>query len=797
MRMIITQEKINKKYMEKIQIPSKASLRVYWDDKPENYSRGDISKIRNYFANKYGVSKHLINVIFRPVKKDKDGNTIEITGSGIENIMDINYQHQLFKEWITRENKVVDFDRLLALDKKVNESIQFKSNEFNYRSWNLKYLLLDNFLCFGEQNKIPFDKLNGINVITSEPLNQGGKTTFSIDALLFLFFGSTTKTDKNEDIFNKFSGKNELTVRGVIEINGDDYIIERIMIRTPKRDGTGYTIKNNVSYYSILPDGEEIPLDGKDGIETTQMIINTIGTESDFMTTILATAQNLEDLVETQATARGKLLTRFIGLEIIEQKEESARAMYNAFAKTMKSNLYNIIDLTNEVSEHEENIVMINGNLELHESNLIKIKDELVTLNSDKESLLTSKQEIDKEIIQLDPEKIKRDMGVITEKGKLEADNLTVYNKRLVEIGEVSFNEQLYEDNLTKQRGLKLNNETNQREITRLDGLNTELKNSEVCTMCKRPLDGIDHTDHINENIVKIDTLQKQIIIDTKKLDELSKVILDMKSKKELSDEKDRLEIKKGRCEVEINSLRNDLKSKKNDLAKYELNNSSIELNRKIDIEISGVNAKIQRNEGDRDIIVTKIQKCKSEIEQNELDIINKNKLIETIKKEDQVEKIYKIYIEMVGKKGISKLVLRSVLPIINFELHRLLDDVVDFSLELEINSKNDVDFIIVKDGVRNSLKSGSGLEKTAASLALRCVLSRVSNLPKPNFIGFDEVLGKVANENLEYIKLLFDKIRDMFEIVLLITHNNIVKDWADSIITIKKTDNISTISTR
>ena len=622
-------------------------------------------------------------------------------------------------------------------------------------------------------------------------------TTFSIDSLLFLFFGTTSKSDKNEDIFNQFSGKNELSVRGLIDITGDDFIIERLMTRSPKRDGTGYTIKNTVNYYEVLPDGEEKLLDGKDGVETTQRIIETIGTESDFMTTIIATGKNLEDLIDTQATARGKLLTRFIGLEIIEQKEQAVRDMYNAFSKTMKSNHYNIIDLGNEVNEHGENIISIGVALESNETNLKRINDELAVLNLQKEKLLTSKQEIDDTIIQLDPDKINKDIDGITEKGKLESVNLESYKARINEIGKVSFDELVYEDTLTQQRSCKLDKESDEREITRLETLNLELKDSEICTMCKRPLDGIDHTDHVIENTNKIELLKSNIIKHSKKLTNLSEKLTTMKQNKDLSDEKDKLELKKDRCEVVINSLRNDLKAKKNDLNKYNLNNSAIELNRQLDVEIMGVNAKIQRNDGDRDITLGKIQKCNTEIKQNNLEIENKNKIIEIIKKEDKIEQIYKIYIDMVGKKGISKLVLRTVLPLINFELHRLLDEVTDFDVELEINSKNDLDFIIVKDDVRKFLKSGSGLEKTAASLALRCVLSRISNLPKPNFIGFDEVLGKVANENLDYMKLLFDKIRDMFDIVLLITHNPIVRDWSDNIITIKKVDNISSISTK
>ena len=169
--------------------------------------------------------------------------------------------------------------------------------------------------------------------------------------------------------------------------------------------------------------------------------------------------------------------------------------------------------------------------------------------------------------------------------------------------------------------------------------------------------------------------------------------------------------------------------------------------------------------------------------------------MIEIIKKEEEVDKIFKIYIDLVGKKGISKLVLRSVLPIINSEAQRLLEDVCDFEIEVFMDDKNEVQFLINKDGVSKPIKSGSGLEKTASSLALRSVLGKISTLPMPNFITFDEVLGKVASENIDKLKVLFDKIKDMYEIVFLVTHNDLVKDWGDNVITVVKSDNISKIS--
>jgi DNA repair exonuclease SbcCD ATPase subunit len=196
-----------------------------------------------------------------------------------------------------------------------------------------------------------------------------------------------------------------------------------------------------------------------------------------------------------------------------------------------------------------------------------------------------------------------------------------------------------------------------------------------------------------------------------------------------------------------------------------------------------------------KDDTISKIERVSSDIQGHKINIATKSKLIDTIKKEEEIERIFKVYIDLVGKKGISKLVLRSVLPIINSEVQRLLEDVCDFEVEIFMDDKNDVQFLINKDDTSKQLKSASGFEKTAASLALRGILGKLSTLPMPNFITFDEVMGKVAPENIEKLKALFDKIKDMYEIVFLITHNDLIKDWSSNIVTVVKENNISRIS--
>ena len=151
---------------------------------------------------------------------------------------------------------------------------------------------------------------------------------------------------------------------------------------------------------------------------------------------------------------------------------------------------------------------------------------------------------------------------------------------------------------------------------------------------------------------------------------------------------------------------------------------------------------------------------------------------------------------EAFGKNGLSKIIMKTMMPLINSELQRLMEDSCYFKLEIRINDKNEVEFLMIDNssGIEKLMVSGSGYERTIASLALRSVLSKVCTLPKPNIVVFDEVFGKISNDNLEMVSEFFIKIKDYFEKIFVITHNPMVSQWADTIVKIRKENNISKV---
>jgi len=218
-------------------------------------------------------------------------------------------------------------------------------------------------------------------------------------------------------------------------------------------------------------------------------------------------------------------------------------------------------------------------------------------------------------------------------------------------------------------------------------------------------------------------------------------------------------------------------------------NNNTDSLIVKADLRLSELKIELQTVE-------RQVSNSNFEISKNNEKVIKNLELIDKIKEEQVKEGKYKVYLELYGKNGISKKIMKNMMPLINSELQRLLQDSCYFRLEVKISEKNEVEFWMIDNNtqVEKLMVSGSGYEKTIASLALRAVLSKVCSLPKPNIVVFDEVFGKISNDNLEMVYEFFIKIKEYFENILVITHNPLISQWADNTIKVKKVDNISKI---
>ena len=660
-----------------------------------------------------------------------------------------------------------------------------------FKRWFIKNIEFSNFLSYGEGQKIDFDKCNGISVVESNPSNFGGKTVLSVDLLLFLFFNETTKTTKAEEIFNRFTDKNKVFVKGEIVIDGDEYIIVRNIERKKSKSGD-WNVKTELDFFKKLSDGSLQNFTGEQRRETESFIKTSIGSKDDFLMTILTTATNLEDLIDAKPTARGQVLSRFMGLDFLKKKEETGKEIYSEFSKSMISNLYSSEKLKTDNETYIGQIKSFEDDNKIQQTNLIDSQDRIIKGQEYRDNLLKSKHtDIDKEISSLSPDKV---IGEI-ESFKIQKKGI---ENQLSSIKVVEPSEFYHED---KHDEVKEDINNLFKEVIRIDtqisAINTLKSSVEGGIKCEHCGIELMNATITNAKIAELDGLimqktQKEVLMQ----DLIGKERGFTQLKKEF-DEYEKNKLIKEKYELSIESFDLKIKSLDEKLSKYNELQDKISTNEKLEIQIIKAGLRIDELESEKNSITRKIDSNNYQIESYKEKIGQNETKIRKILEEAQKEKIYKVYLEIYGKNGVSKMIMKTMMPLINSELQRLLEDSTHFRLDIRINDKNEVEFIMVDNNtqVEKLMSSGSGYERTIASLALRAVLSKICSLPKPNIIVFDEVFGKISNDNLEMVSEFFIKIKEYFEKIFVITHNPLVSNWADNVIKIRKENNISIVT--
>ena len=228
------------------------TLQVVWEDIQENFTQDKIKSVKHYLQKKYNTTN--VNVLTKV--KNVDMETMQTVDVSV-NITDINYQLNLLKKFLESKGYDKNLDDILNLNRTVENKMQEDHEETaQFNKWYIKNIEFSNFLSYGENQRLDFDKCDGISVIESNPPNFGGKTVLSVDLLFFLFFNETTKTTKAEEIFNRFTDKNKVSVKGEIVIDGDDYIIERNITRKLSKSGD-WTVKTELDFFKKLAEDDE------------------------------------------------------------------------------------------------------------------------------------------------------------------------------------------------------------------------------------------------------------------------------------------------------------------------------------------------------------------------------------------------------------------------------------------------------------------------------------------------------------------------------------------------------------
>ncbi len=721
----------------------------------------------------------------------------------LTDLTNVNYQNRLIQEFVINHLKISDdkkINDILDINRGINTNI--KRDEF---SRNLKWKPIrfewNNMFTYGENNVIDFTNMNGTYGIFGP--NKSGKSSI-MDALLFTLFDKSSRAYKGSHVLNV--QKTSFSCKLEFEIDGNHYFIERKGSTT--RTGN---VKVDVRFWTMKNDVEE-ELHGTARRDTNDIIRDYVGTYEDFLLTTASfqTAKNYNAFIDMGNSERKDLLVQFIGLNIFDRLHETA----NERSKELNT----ILKLHKDKNYSHE---LIQNQNEFQQANLL-VDETTEEIKGLKKQIL----DINEEIIAETSNLIKLDANVPT--------NLELLNSRTI-TAEATIK--------TKKAAIAINREKLTSLEKEVGNINDELKQIEVSDIIESHKTYNTLSAKINEvkqaiDIKKIEIkgkLEKVARLDKHEYDPNCKYCTNNSFVKDATNAKKEL----GMDKKSTDKLMEVLDEYRTEFSKvqwveqaYERYAKLLTTNSKLKDECTVLNRNIiiSINEMDRlntayNTIIeqiklyhrnetavetnykvqSKIASYKSASSNVEVELLKQNKLLMEYSGKRELFKaainsiqntmndvtameyeydLYQNYLKAVGRDGIPYQVICNTVPEIEKEVNSILNQVVDYTIQFETDGKNVVPYVVYEYG-RWPIELTSGYERFVASIAIRVALTEISNLPKTNFLIIDEGFSTLDSEHLADMSLLFSTLKNYYDFIFIISHNETIKDFIDNTIEI------------
>ena len=163
---------------------------------------------------------------------------------------------------------------------------------------------------------------------------------------------------------------------------------------------------------------------------------------------------------------------------------------------------------------------------------------------------------------------------------------------------------------------------------------------------------------------------------------------------------------------------------------------------------------------------------------------------IEMLKEIEKKYVLHEFLMDAFSNDGIPLMIMNKAVPLINKEIKKVLSNITNFEVFLEVDTEAHDLMIFIDDGTsRRRVELGSGMEKTLAALTIRAALCNISLLPTCNLFVIDEGFGTLDSENINHMNQLLGYLKSKFENVLIISHIESMQDFTDNVININKNE--------
>ena len=666
--------------------------------------------------------------------------------------------------------------------------------------WSLRHLKWDNLFSYGEGNQIDFDKLGGIVGIFGP--NRTGKSSI-VGTLMYALFNTSDRGSlKNINICN--IRKPYCYSRAIIDHMGTTYVVERQTTKTSNKKGV-VSAPTSLNLYKMREDGEMEDLCGEQRNDTDKILKSLFGQPEDFLMTSLSAQGEINQFIEQGSTKRRALLTKFLDLDVFDKLYEAASKDSTSYKAQLK--IFPDRDWPKEeddnkkaLKECKESLLEFEGKIADDRAAIDLLRVELSKHNSS----TVSQEDIDRQ------EKKIKDLKEAVEDGRQRIDeikaSITQYQSKTLQLDELMSGSNL--EDMRSQLGAQRELESSIKELKHayekensvFEHQNKSLKLlDEVPCGDEYPTCKFIKNAHESKRLSasqqkKVDTALQRLDTAQKAYQKIRQDGLQEKIEKceKASILRDRMTLEISRSETELEKIHSNVEIQNQLLSEAikRLENLRMALNNKENYEVVSIKEKIKElSESIQMLDVNRIAnasrhgKLLSDMEKLEAEKKKREELLYSAKFHDLIAGAF-------SKKGIPLLITKSQLPLINIEVSKILQGIVDFSVEMENDESSDSLEIYINYGdSRRIIELCSGMEKTIASLALRVAMINVSSLPKPDFFIIDEGFGTLDASGVESCNRLLVSFKKYFKSIIVITHVDGIKDCADCILEITKNE--------
>ena len=724
-----------------------------------------------------------------------------------KDVRNIEYQNEMIEEYLNKNHEIEP--DILSEIKSINRNLNKNLSDVEVGrgiDWKPIKFEFSNMFSYGPNNVVDFEKLNGLIGIFAP--NHIGKSAL-LDALSFCLFDRCSRGKKADDIMN--TQKSTFSCKLHFKIEEIDYYIER----KAKRRRNNTKIRVDVDFWYIDEGGERVDLNGEQRRDTDKNIRGIVGEYEDFILTALSVQGNNTGFIEKTQTERKELLSQFLDITVFEELYQLANEDIKEVQILLKD--FNKTDYDSDLIEAEDELKDAKVEYKQISKSVSRIKSNIKEKNNEIKDLYKSLRKVKKDldIVDLKDRKIELEEEAVLDLGKLskykdytEANKIEYKDLRLgLSTIDIEKAKKDQKDYLATEKvlhsldtKLKLLKSSAKSAKEKLDAIGTFDPNCDFCKnnsfvksaeKLKLQIEQykIEYKE-ITEDIVKCNQKLESygnfedLIDEYAKLEKKISTIQVYQSEIKVKTVTRKANIK--RCKSEIRAIDKDIK-------KYYENEEVILFNEKVNKEIAK-----------KELSKTKWE---ADLELKEEDLLEKHSSVslwsgkvqsinETIEKAHQLEiklKSYEYYLEAIQRDGIPYEIISEVLPYIQDEVNTILSQMVEFTIEFEVDGKSVLTYIVYDDK-RWSLELTSGMEKFISSLAIRVALINVSNLPRPNFLAIDEGFGTLDSENLSSMESMFSYLKSEFDYIIIISHIESLKDVTDSLIEINRKGDFSNV---